>query len=59
MLAPACSLDGINKDVVPFGFMLVLRELWPAGELRGVFFVGSFGLSERFPCVSELPEHLL
>jgi len=58
-LAPADSLDSVHKHVAAFGFVLVLGKLWASGELRGVFFVGRFCLTERFPRISQLSEYLL
>ena len=34
------SLHGVNKDVSPLRFVLVLGDVWASGELGGVLFVG-------------------
>ncbi len=58
-LAPADGLDGVYQHVAPLGFVLVLGEAWASGKPGRVFFIGRFGLTKRFPRISELLEHLL
>src|SRR6266516_2973423 len=58
-LPTAHCLHRVNKDVTSLSLMLVLGESWASSEFRGVFFVGRFCFSERFPGISQLLEDLL
>src|SRR5260370_24609496 len=58
-LAPANGLDGVNKDIPTFRFVLIPGQSWASGELRGVFIVGCSRLEEALPGLIELVQHFL